>query len=97
MPRHYECGFDEMEFLSLGSCNIDRDGSSLIVSADDLNSRLLAHSEDRMFWWSNIPAIYREKNIPWLDSSIRCGASCVDILKYPPLRKGRFVGKVRCA
>jgi hypothetical protein len=86
-----------MELLSFGPRHIDRNGASLIVSANYLQTRLLAHREDRMLWRGNLTAIYAEKNIPWLDSGTGCGAARVDILKYPSLSEVRFVGKVRCA
>jgi hypothetical protein len=88
---------DKMELLSFGPRHIDRNGAPLIVSADNFQTSLLAHSEDRMLWRRNLPAVHTEKHIPWFDFGIGCGASGVDILKYPSLSEGRFVGKVRCA
>jgi hypothetical protein len=86
-----------MKLLSLGPRHIDRNGAPLIISADNLQSSLLAHSEDRMVWRRNLPAFHAEKNVPRFDSSIGCGAARVDILKYPSLSERCFVGKVRCA
>ena len=70
MPRLNQRWLDKMEFLSFGPRHIDRNGMSLIVSADNLQSSLPAHSEDRMLRRRNLPAIYAEENIPWLDSGI---------------------------
>jgi hypothetical protein len=42
----------------------------------------------------DLSAIHAKKNIPRLDSGVGCGASRVDILKYPSLSERRFVGKV---
>jgi len=69
-----------MEFLSAGPFHIDRNGSSLIISVDNLNSYLLAHSENEMFWRSHVPAIHSDKNDPWLDSSNGHDTARVDIL-----------------
>ena len=97
MARFYQRRLNKMELLPLGSCHIDRNSAPLIVLADNLKAGLFGHREDRMLWRRNLPAIHAEKNIPWLDSGIRCGAARVDILKYPSLSEGCFVGKVRCA
>src|ERR1019366_6307671 len=83
-----------MELLSLGSRHIDCNEAQLIVFADDLQTSLLAHGEDRMLRRGDLSAIHTKKNIPRLDSGVRCGATRVNILKYPSLSEWRFVGKV---
>ena len=75
MPCLNQRWLGKMGLFALGPHHIDRNGSSLIVSADNLQSSFLAHSEDRMLWRRNLPAIHTEKNIPWFDSGIGCGAS----------------------
>lgn len=66
----------------------------MIISADDLNSRLLAHCKDRMFRQSDLQVTHAEKNISRLDSGVGCRAARVDILKYPSLSERCFGGEV---
>ena len=86
-----------MQLLPFGPRHIDGNDASLITFADDLQTSLLAHSEDWMLRRGDLPAIHAQKNISRLDSGDGCGASRVDILKYPALSERRFVGKVGCA
>jgi protein ImuB len=48
---------------SLGPCHIDWDGAPLIISANNLQTGLLAHHEDGMLWRGNLPALHAEKNV----------------------------------
>jgi hypothetical protein len=48
MPCLNQRWFDKMELLSFWPRHIDRNNTPLVVSADNLKTGLLAHSEDRM-------------------------------------------------
>src|ERR1039458_10231846 len=60
IPRLNQRRLDKMELLSLGPRHIDRNCAPLLVSANNLQTSLLAHSEDRMLWRRNLPAIDRK-------------------------------------
>ncbi len=94
MARLYQRRLNKMELLPLGPRHIDRNEAYLVVSADNLQTCLLAHGEDWMLRRSDLLAIHAQKNISRLDSCVGCRAARVNILKYPSLSERRLVGKV---
>src|ERR1700733_4252284 len=94
MPRLDERGLDEVKLLPFGPRHIDGDGAYPIIFTDDFQTGLFSHSEDRMLRRGNVLAIHVQKDVSGLDSSDRCGASRMNILKYPTFSERRFIGEV---
>jgi hypothetical protein len=84
-----------MELLPLTPRHIDRNSSSLTISADDLNNRLLAQSKYRMFRRSYFPAAHTQEDIARLNARNGGRSSRVNILKdrsLPVIRVVRQIG-----